>query len=373
MKIGFDAKRFFHNTSGLGNYSRDLIYKMLDLYPKEEYFLFNPKKGDGLLLDEDYISKFKEINPNGIIKSIFHSFWRSKGITEEIKKLNLDVYHGLSAELPWGIHKLQNVKKIVTVHDLIFVRYPELYSWFDARKYLKKLKYACNVADVVIATSNQTKQDIIDFAGINESKIEVVYQGCNDFFSQEFNNGYKISIIEKFSLPEKYILHVGTIEERKNLLTILKSLSELPENINLVVIGKKKKYYQKIEDYIDKNNLKNRVWFIENLVASEIAVIYKMAYVFIYPSIFEGFGIPLVEAMFSRVPVITSNVSCLPEIAGKYSFKIDPFDHKDLASKIKLLLNDKNISEEMVNKSYEYVQKTFDKNILTEKIFNLYK
>jgi glycosyltransferase involved in cell wall biosynthesis len=178
------------------------------------------------------------------------------------------------------------------------------------------------MADKIIAISEQTKRDIIEFLKVPESKIEVIYQGCHKAFKEQQSPELIQQTKEKYQLPERFILNVGTIEDRKNLLNVVKAISgtEIP----LVVVGRKTKYYQKIETFLKKNKMEKQVLFLEGVSMDELAVIYKLADIFVYPSFFEGFGIPVIEALFSKTVVVTSNTSCLPEAGGKDSVYINP-------------------------------------------------
>ena len=150
MQIGFDAKRLFLNHSGLGNYSRNFVRAMQKHFPDNQYHLFTPKISQNY---PDLLAKpFQIITPNGMLNSVFKSHWRSNPITKQINLQNLDVYHGLSNELPFSITNF-NGKKIVTIHDLIFIRYPDYYSSFDRKRYCKKVIAACQMADCIIAIS----------------------------------------------------------------------------------------------------------------------------------------------------------------------------------------------------------------------------
>ena len=213
MRIGFDAKRALHNPTGLGNYSRDIIRLFTNNCPEDEFFLFDPV-GKGLHFDYNLFNThvINSQRKSGIGKSI----WRQYGLKREIENLHLDVYHGLSNELPVGIEKT-GVKSIVTIHDVIFEKHPEWYPRLDRAMYRSKVKRATNIADVVIAISQQTKQDLIDIYNVDAQKINVVYQGCNPVFSHLQSPESLDAHLNTFNLPEYFALYVGTIEERKNL------------------------------------------------------------------------------------------------------------------------------------------------------------
>ena len=362
MKIAFDAKRFFHNTSGLGNYSRDLVRILAKYFPENEYILLNKNKS------ERGADILKNSNVN-FVETSKGKMSRQFKMGKDAQKQNADIFHGLSGELPlkWDT---KPIKKIVTIHDLIFVRYPQYYSFFDRKIHLWKFKKAANSADKIIAISEQTKLDIIQFLKVPETKIEVIYQGCHRAFKEQQSDEFIQKTIEKFNLPERFVLNVGTIEERKNLLSIVKAIKDT--EIPLVVVGKKAKYFKKIENFIQKNKMEKQVHFLEGVSMDELAVIYKLADIFIYPSFFEGFGIPVIEALFSKTAVITSNTSCLPEAGGPDSVYVDPENYLDIQSKIKFLWDNEAERKRRADKSFEFVQKFNDEPIAND-LMNLYQ
>ncbi len=360
MKIAYDAKRFFHNTSGLGNYSRDLIRILSKYFPENEYILLHKNKserGEDILADPHV--RFVETSKGNMSRQF--------KMGKDAQKQDADIFHGLSGELPLKWDK-KPIKKVVTIHDLIFVRYPQYYSFFDRKIHLWKFKKAASSSDTIIAISEQTKRDIIQFLKVPETKIEVIYQGCHQAFKEQQSEEFIQQTKDKFKLPKRFILNVGTIEERKNLLNVVKALKGT--QIPLVVVGKKTKYFNKIESFIKKNNIE--AYFLEGVSMDELAVIYKLADIFIYPSLFEGFGIPVIEALFSKTVAITSNTSCLPEAGGPDSVYIDPKNHLDIQAKIKFLWDNESERKRRTDKGFEFVQRFNDQPIANE-LMNLYQ
>jgi glycosyltransferase involved in cell wall biosynthesis len=302
MNIGFDAKRIYQNTTGLGHYSRTLVTSLSKYFAENEYYLFAPKITNKFNADD--FENIHSVTPTQFPSTLLKAAWRSNWVKRDLLKHKIDVYHGLSHEIPFGINKTK-VKSVVTIHDLIFERYPNQFSKIDVQIYRRKFKNACINSNKIIAISEQTKKDIIDFYNINENKIEVCYQSCNDIFRQVINETKKNRIKKLYNLPDKFFLTVGSIIERKNLLTIVKALHQLKNEINipLVVIGNGGGYKETIKDYIAKNNLQNDVIFlsenekINNLSSyknsSDFPAIYQLALAMIYPSTFEGFGLPV--------------------------------------------------------------------------------
>ena len=369
MRIGFDAKRAFSNYTGLGNYSRDIIRILSQLYNQNEYFLYTPKVKPNKRLN--FIKKSNNISicsPTSKVDKLFKSYWRSKSIVKDLLENNIEIFHGLSHELPFGIEKT-NIKTVVTIHDLIFIRYPNLFSIFDRNIYYYKFKSSCERADKIIAISEQTKQDIISFFKIPKEKIEVVYQGCNYIFQKKAAN-FK-GIITKYKLPKKFLLYVGSIEERKNLLTLLKTLTLLPKQ-KLVVIGNGKSYKKKCIKYIENNNLVNRVFFLSKIPLEDMAAIYQNAEMLIYPSVFEGFGIPILEALYSKIPVITSKGSCFYESGGPESIYINPLCHKEIKQAIVQIQKYPNKRNQVIAEGFKHAKKFNDINI-AKNIISVYE
>ncbi len=364
MNIGFDAKRAFHNQTGLGHYSRTLIHSLAACFPQHEYFLFNPKASTSFQFNEQNVH---EVLPGSFLSKKLSAAWRSNWVKKDLKRLHIDLYHGLSHELPVNINQT-GIKSVVTIHDLIHERYLEQYKLIDRKIYTKKFSYACAHADKIIAISNQTKQDIIDFYQTAAEKIEVCYQSCNPAFGERITDDVKQRVKAHYKLPDQYFLYVGSIIERKNLLNLCTAMNLLRNetDIPLVVIGNGGEYKQKVKDYITKNQLDDRIIFLSDQPtakfsptfqsAEDFPAIYQQAIAMIYPSVFEGFGIPVLEALWSRIPVITSNVSCLPEAGGEGAFYVDPTKPEEIALQIKRILNDDAFVQQQIEKGWQHAQ-----------------
>jgi glycosyltransferase involved in cell wall biosynthesis len=368
LRIGYDGKRAANNFTGLGNYSRSLIGHLAKQFPKNLYFIYTPKAREAILklplfAKENIILRQAD---QGKLKL----FWRSLGIKKLLLKDKIDLFHGLSHEIPFGIKK-SGIKSIVTIHDLIFLRKPQYYKQIDRLIYKFKSKYACKKADRIIAISEQTKNDIIALYKTDSAKIEVIYQSCDDSFKTLLSLTEKEKIRLKYQLPEKYLLNVGTIEPRKNLLQLIKSLPKVNVSYPLVVIGKETGYAVLVKKEIEKLGLQKRVIFLKDIPFSDLPAIYQSAKVFILPSFYEGFGIPIIEALYGNVPVIAATGSCLEEAGGPNSIYVSPNNVDDLADSINLVLNDKELQQNMKEKGMEYVQK-FNSEIINQQLINCY-
>lgn len=358
MKIGFDGKRATHNFRGLGNYSRGLIEGLYQ-YSQHELFLFTPPFKHERTIN--WVKNHPNLNivtPESLLLKKVPSIWRSFLLEKELNKHKLDIYHGLSHELPKLTSK-HKFKSVVTIHDLIFIRYPEFFPWLDRKVYQRKFQYAVSNADLVLAICEQTKQDILEFLKCDERKIKIHYQSASPIFLNESTANEITGIKNKYKINRPFILHVGAFEERKNqkktILSYLKSKSS--KDYDLVLIGNGKKYLQECLQLIQEHQAHNRIHILNNIPFPELPILYQAAELFFFPSFFEGFGIPIVEALFSKTPVITSIGSCFPESAGPDSLFINPNDIEQMAATLDQVLGDKNLQERMINNGYDYAKR----------------
>lgn len=246
------------------------------------------------------------------------SLWRVGGIRRTLKRDNIRLFHGLSNELPLTIHRVREVKSVVTVHDLIFLRLSHCFSLVDRLIYNYKCRYACKHADHIIAVSECTKRDIIHYYGIPADKISVIYQGCSSLYACRVGKDKRKEVMRSYRLPERYILSVGTIEERKNALAIVKALEYLPDELHFVLVGRPTAYIHQLKEFMTKAGLQDRVHFLHGIPSDDLPAIYQSAETFVYPSVYEGFGIPILEALHSGIPVVAATGSCLEEAGGAF-------------------------------------------------------
>lgn len=365
MRLGFDAKRVFLNSSGLGNYSRNTLNALQKYFPENEYALYSPETKFGMLEEQD---KFQLFAPPKKMSKFHKSIWRNFKLSNELVQHKIDLFHGLSNELPRGIHKT-GIPGVVTIHDLIFIRYPEFYKFFDRRIFHIKVSYACKAATKIIAISEQTKADLIEFKHADPEKIEVVHQAISPLFFEKADTG-KVRI--KYNLPGQFILTVGTIEERKNQLSILQALLAKNLDLPVVMIGNPTSYCNDIHKYIAAKNIQKRVIFLRNIPEPDLAAIYQLAELSIYISVFEGFGLPVIESMACGCPVITSNVSCLPETAGDAALLCSPDNLDELGEYIYKTLTDSNFKNNLIAKGERRAEEFQARNYV-EKLNNVYK
>lgn len=371
MRVGFDAKRLFCNNTGLGNYSRTIVRNLSKYCPEHPLHLYTPKIKKGLTHGFSESSSYHTHISSHMLKA----YWRSYALVGQLIKDNIEVYHGLSNELPVRIHK-SNVKSVLTVHDLIFKVLPHTYSSIDRNIYDYKSRSSCQKADQIIAISESTKKDIIQFYGIDPQKIRVIYQACDPLYYTPLSEEKIKETILKYNLPTEYILYVGSIETRKNIGRLIEAYAYLPapDQIPLVLVGRGGKYKKTIKQKIQSLNIDSKIMWIDDLSDNALLqCIYARAMALIYPSLYEGFGLPVAEALLSKTPVITSDRSSLPEAGGPDSIYINPENISQLSSAISTLLSDSDLRQNMIDKGFTYAMNTFSPKKLTNQLVACYE
>lgn len=292
-------------------------------------------------------------NKNRIKRILFEHFRLSKLF---IKKY--DLLHAPGYILPYNWKKAS----VLTVHDLIALDYPQ-YCQNETVTYFKiLLADSIKKATKIIAVSNKVKADILHRFDIKEEKIHVIYHGISERFKRlSANNKITDSIREKYNLPKKYILFVGNIEPKKNLVNLINAFYKL-KNKNeiehkLVIVGKKGWKDKFVYKSVSKLKIDRELKFIGYIPEEDLPAIYSMADLFVFPSLYEGFGIPPLEAMSCEVPVLISNRGALPEITGGSCMQVDPYNIEEIANQIYKLLTDKKMSERLVEEGKEWVKR----------------
>ncbi len=377
MKIGFDAKRAAQNRTGLGNYSRFVIRILSELFPDKECHLYTPKPHRVPYLSEiptlDRLSL--HFPPQGMWSRL-RSLWRVWGITRDIRNDGINLFHGLSNELPLNIgtpgqrQKRQGrgrCKYVVTIHDLIFIHTPQYYHWIDRQIYNFKFRRACRCADRVIAVSEYTKQEIMHYYQVPEEKIDVVYQGCDPVFAKDIEREKLEEVKGKYHLPNKFVLYVGSIEERKNLMLVARAManvvSKTAPDIHVVAVGRRTPYVDRLQSFLKDNGIAHLFHFHHQVPYEDLPSFYKLATTFAYPSRIEGFGIPLLEAITSGLPAIGCTGSCLEEAGGPDSIYVHPDDEQVMADAIISTCDDESLRQRMIAKGKEYALQFTDERL----------
>ena len=364
MNIAFDAKRITHNATGLGNYRRFVLDTLTEFRPENRYLLFSPSTGDPSLYKRLLSNRsVRLITPHRALAFAGGSLWRNFSVASRCRTEQVDLFHGLTNELPIGLYNAQRIGTVVTMHDLAFIRYPQFYKPIDRLLYRKKYGASARHADHVITVSDQTRRDVIDIFGIEEERVTTVYQGCSEAFAAVTPEDVVVAR-QALNLPERYILFVGSIEERKNLALIVEALAQLQDkDIHLVAVGRKTPYVNTVVDSARRLGVLSRLHLMHGVGSAMLPGIYAGAKVFVYPSRFEGFGIPLIEALNAGVPVIGATGSCLEEAGGPSSLYTDPSDATMLASMIDRVLIDISLRQKMITDGREYVERFTPKRL----------
>ncbi|MBQ9232165.1 MAG: glycosyltransferase family 4 protein [Prevotella sp.] len=349
MIIGFDAKRIVWNGTGLGSYGRTLVNDLIRRGEEGvEYLLYAPDKGRDDLRSQ-IIEGAQFHYPQGNPSSLRKAWWRTHGIIKDLINDGVQVFHGLSGELPIGIRKT-GIRSVVTIHDLIFLRHPEYYHWIDTKIYEWKFRQTLKEADCIIAISERTKQDIMELGHVSEERIRLVYQSFAPRFSTNVAPNVRQEVRQRYHLPERFILSVGTIERRKNLRLAVEALQLLPSDLHLVAVGRQ-------TDYAATLSKSNRLHLLSGVPDSDLAAIYATAEAFVYPSRYEGFGIPILEAIAAGLPVIACTGSCLEEAGGPSCLYVAPDDVEGMAAAILSVLRDTPDRDLRILQSQEYIQR----------------
>ena len=346
--LGFDAKYANAEIEGIGSYGRFIAQSIAKAYPDNAYLrMYVPRQ----LPNAEYealveMPNVESMEPDGSLWRRLSRAWRMWHVAKDAKRGDVELFHGLANSIPFGLAR-RGIRSVVTIHDLRFIRYPNHFNILDriVREFM--IRSACRRADRIIAASETTKRDLRKLMRVNPEKIDVVYQGCNPMYNTPVSEEEIKAIREKYQLPERYLLNVGDIEERKNIGLILEAMAELPDSIELVVAGKQTNYIKRLKRRIKSLGLEGRVHF-RNIAHEDRPALYKGADIFIYPSHFEGFALEILEALSIGVPVIATRGSSLEEAGGRKSIYVSPRDCGEMIEAIERIMADEELREEMI-------------------------
>lgn len=354
--IGYDAKRIVRNGTGLGSYGRTLVNDLSAL-SEFDLRLYAPDKGmpqlRSQIVGRDNVSFCYPANAH---TSAGKALWRTKGIVKQLVRDEVDIYHGLSGELPKGISE-SGIRSIVTIHDLIFMRHPEYYNKMDVKIYTRKFQQTLREADRIVAISECTRRDISELGEIDASRIDVIYQSCAPRFNEEPQARKMWQVRDKYELPDRYVLNVGSIEERKNVMLAVKALHHLPDDVSLVIVGRQTPYSDEVHEYVLEHRMHGRVQMLHNVPDDDLPALYRMADCFVYPSRYEGFGIPIIEAISQGLPVVACTGSCLEEAGGPDSLYVGPDDPEAMAHAISRVLFGAPERQQRIELSRQYIRR----------------
>ncbi|EGC85659.1 glycosyltransferase, group 1 family protein [Prevotella denticola CRIS 18C-A] len=366
--IGYDAKRIVRNGTGLGSYGRTLVNDLAPIMPDTTLRLYAPDAGrDDLRCQVQPRENVRFCYPRHLRFRLQRDWWRMKGVVKDLRRDGVELYHGLSGELPEGL-SAAGIPGVVTVHDLIFLRHPEFYPALDAFFYKLKFRKMLREATRIIAISACTKRDILYYGDFPEDRIDLVYQSCSTRFSQPVSPSLLVEARRKYRLPQRYVLNVGTVELRKNILLGIRAMAKLPADLHLVIVGRQTKYQKQLDAEIRKLGLGNRIHFLQGVPNTLLPAVYRQAEAFIYPSRYEGFGVPVIEAIQSGLPVVAATGSCLEEAGGPDSLYVDPDDADGAAAAVLSAMENR---MGMVERSRHYVRR-FENQDVASQVLEVY-
>jgi glycosyltransferase involved in cell wall biosynthesis len=346
MKIAIDIRDAVKEKTGKGYYALNLVRELLKLDKQNTYFLFTDR----------HTQLFRE-HENVVMKTIiplFGPLWHNS-VLKKLYKEKIDIYFAPTSYIIPALHNPKKLKVIMTVHDLVSFLFPSKHNkkavFIEKLCLLKALKKVAKV----ISVSNNTKKDLINHFRCNEDLISVAHIAGSDFFKPTLSKN--IDILNDFrkvnSIMDPFILGVGTLEPRKNFPALVRAFAKIsndfPKHI-LVIAGGKGWHSNEIFRTVRKLGLDKKVRFLGYVLEKSLKKLYNLADVFVYPSLYEGFGLPPLEAMQSGCPVITSNVSSLPEVVGDAAITVNPQDDDEIAEAITRVLRDADLHENLRKK-----------------------
>jgi len=344
IRVGINASKYFGINTGVGRYTSNLCNSILKGKTRNEYYFYLP--GSAKTCWRDMGGARPEEQGIFLQNNMLRILWEQILLPIKIKKDTLDLFH-------YTDHAMSLIQRrhpvVITIHDIAFIRFPDLLN--RSRQIYKRyiLNLSIKRADVIIAVSHSTKRDIIEFFKVDEQKIKVIYHGVESRFRPISNvEGYRT----RNNLPTKMILNIGTLEPRKNVVTLIKAFKKLQErglkDYVLVIAGERGWLYKKIFEEIKSSGMEQSIRLLGVVGDEELPLLYNCADLFVYPSIYEGFGLPPLEAMACGVPIITSNTSSLPEVVGNAGIMVDPNDIGSLSDEMYRVLKDKELMHRMV-------------------------
>ncbi|KRQ87793.1 Alpha-D-kanosaminyltransferase [Caloramator mitchellensis] len=348
MRIAIDARGYnWYAGTGIGTYVQNLLKYMLSIDKQNEYLLY--WHGD------NYIDLMDKNVTACITSKRHHRFFEEYFIPSSLENKKIDIY--LLPQNGMGIPIEKKCKIITTIHDLIPYVMPETVGKGYLKKFISQMPRVIENSDCIITVSNYSKKDILRFFDIDEDKVKVIYLAAEKYFvplDKEYSRNY---LSEKYNIQDNFLLYLGGFSPRKNVDSLFYAYSKLLKNlssdIKLVIIGQSRDDKARLEKLSQELNIQNRVIFTGYVPYEDLPYFYNSCTIFVYPSLYEGFGLPPLEAMSCKVPVIASNQTSIPEIVGDAALLINPYDIGELANSIELLLSCPALQAEYSLKGYE--------------------
>ncbi|MFC2160220.1 glycosyltransferase family 4 protein [Acidobacteriota bacterium] len=372
MRIGFDIRPFLRQATGVGIYYKNLLFSLARIDSKNQYYLFSSSYKDRFHQEELPPFAQSEFRDARYPVKLMNFLWQRLEWPPLDKFFNteLDLTHS-----PIPLLLPTKGKKIVTVYDLFFMDFPEFVQGETRKSFTQRIENSLQRADGILVISQFVKDQIMDRFFLNEDKIKVVYLGVDPGFSNKPSVPQTEIVKNKYGLPSRFLLFVGDIEPRKNLGKLIEALEFMQKksyDIPLVIVGKEGMAYQNLVKKIEDSQLQSKVMFLNYLPDGDLKILYRLASCLVFPSLCEGFGLPLVEAMASGCPLVISRASALPEIALNAALYFHPEDSEEMAGQIMTVLNDEDLRKNLIEKGNQRVL-DFSWTQTAENTLNFYK
>ncbi len=344
-RFGYNKDTGLPNRVGSSVYCFELLNNLSNIDRENNYEIFLPQSPTSDLPKASDKWKYRVLASR--------KMWTITSLSFDLlKNRSVDVFFTPTHYLPLFAPK----KSVVSILDVSYIYFPELFKKKDLIQLKKWTKYSAKKSRKILTISQSSKNDIIKEYKVSKDKVEVIYPGISRNLS--VNNKLSMEdLSKKFGVSGKYILFVGTLQPRKNIKRLIEAFSKIDTDVSLIIVGRRGWQYEEILNAPEKYNVKDKVIFLENVSDEDLPSLYKNAEFFILPSLYEGFGIPVLEAMNYGTPVITSNISSLPEVGGDAALYVDPNDTMDIAEKMKKLLHDDNLRKQLVEKGKKQIEK----------------
>jgi glycosyltransferase involved in cell wall biosynthesis len=344
MNIAFDARSLTLYKTGIGKYTENLARYLEKLDSNVNLYLYSNR--DIIIKKENNV---ETACARDLIGKYNSSLWFQFSLPFYLNDQSgnkIDLFHGTMAMLPLAVR----MPTVVTIYDLVLEKFPETMYWKNWLSLKTLMRISARKASKIIAISENTKKDIIDYFGIDEEKIRVIYLGVDSQFSPQPDPN-EADALEKYNLTDGYILSVGTLEPRKNFHRLINAYkmvaSSGQKTPKLVIIGGHGWGNEELGKVVRESGLDERVILAGYVPDEDIPVLYRNASVFVYPSLYEGFGLPPLEAMACGTPVITSNLSSIPEVVGDAAILIDPYNTAEIAQAIASVLKNEGLRDSL--------------------------
>ena len=375
MKIGIDTTSAVMQGGGIGRYTRELVQATLARDSENEYVLFSAPPPPNKSLPQIFPANERityKVAP--VSEQWLYRLWYRARLPISVQRFTgqLDLFHSPDFVLP---PVSGNIPTLLTVHDLSFVHFPEVYPEVLVNYLNKVVPWSVARATHILADSEATKQDLLAIWQVPDEKVSVLYSGVSEAFVRVEDMGRITAVRQKYHLGDKpYLLSIGTVQPRKNYQMLIQAFAPLTDKFphNLYIAGGKGWLYDEMMAEVEKQGIADRVRFIGFVDDEDLPTLYSAADLYLFPSIYEGFGLPMLEAMACGVPVIASDVSSLPEVGGETAVMIPPYDLLQWTQKIDALLSNLERRQQMAAAGYQQVQK-FSWQKAATKLLSIYQ